>query len=92
MSGTMHETVAIRVWADVDVGIADAVRRLNEIPGIRTHASCQGTIGEGGAEPYGPYVMFSWSDGDALEAVCREFDVTPNAGASNLACASPRNP
>lgn len=62
-----HATVPVLVWADVDVGIADFVRYLNTLPGIRTHASCQGTIGEGGAQPYGPQVMVSWED-DAARA------------------------
>lgn len=35
-----HETVAIQVWADIDVGIVDLVRALNTWPGVRTHASC----------------------------------------------------
>lgn len=61
-----HLTRPVRVWADVDVGVADFVVALNEIPGIRTLASCQGTIGEGGADPYGPQVMVTWEDEAAL--------------------------
>lgn len=62
-----HTTKPIKVWADIDVGIADFVLALNEIPGVRTLASCQGTIGEGGAEPYEPHVMVSWQDDVALD-------------------------
>lgn len=60
MGNVVHKTVPVWVKADIDEGIADFVRRLNRIPGVRTHASCQGTIGEGGAEPYEAYVSVSW--------------------------------
>jgi hypothetical protein len=66
VSGIIHETRPVKVWVDVDAGIADFVLALNDIPGIRTHASCQGTFGEGGAEPYGAHVMVTWKDDDAL--------------------------
>jgi len=69
-----HKTVPIQVWADIDEGIAPLVKYLNTIPGIRTHASCQGTIGEGGAEPYGPQVMVSYQSHEAEMRVRREFD------------------
>ena len=59
MGNVIHQTVPVLVWADVDVGIADMVRMLNTIPGVRTHANCQGTIGEGGPAPYGPEVSVS---------------------------------
>jgi hypothetical protein len=52
-----HKTVPVLVWADVDEGIADVVRYLNTIPGVRTYVSCQGLLGTGGPEPYGPQVM-----------------------------------
>ncbi len=68
-----HETRPIQVWADVDIGIADLVIYLNTIPGVRTMASCQGTIGEGGPHPYRPQVLCTWTDG-ALEKL-RKFDV-----------------
>lgn len=72
-----HKTVPVLVWADIDEGIADAVRYLNTIPGVRTHASCQGTIGEGGAEPYRSQIMATWSSSDVLDRLSSEFDVTP---------------
>lgn len=53
-----HKTVPAQVWVDVDEGIADAVRHLNTIAGVRTFASCQGSID--GAAPYQPYVMAHW--------------------------------
>lgn len=59
---TIHTTIPVQVWVDVDNGIADIVKHLQKIPGVRTHASCQGTIGEGGAAPYEPYVEVSWAD------------------------------
>jgi tRNA(Phe) wybutosine-synthesizing methylase Tyw3 len=76
MGNLVHKTRAVQVWAEVDEGIADLVVYLNTIPGVRTFASCQGTIGEGGAEPYRPYVMAAWSDAATLERLQREFDVT----------------
>lgn len=60
MSSKIHDTVPILVWADVDMKMAKLIERLNRIPGVRTYNCCQGTIGEGGAEPYEPYVSVSW--------------------------------
>lgn len=70
-----HKTIPVQVWADVDEGIAETVKYLNTIIGVRTYASCQGTLGEGGSEPYGPQVMVSWSNEAALELLKREFAV-----------------
>ena len=69
MSTEPHATVPVPVWADVDVGIADLVRWLNSIPGVRTFSSCQGTIGEGGPVPYPPHVSVTWADDKALAAI-----------------------
>jgi len=69
-----HKTVPMLVWADVDIGIADTVRRLNEILGVRTHSSCQGDDNEAGKVK--PYVMVSWAWDDVLKSLLREFDVT----------------
>jgi hypothetical protein len=70
-----HETRPVQVWADVDLGIADLVIYLNTIPGVRTEASCQGTIDEGGPHPYRGYVMTIWPD-DALKRLLLEgFDI-----------------
>lgn len=71
-----HKTVPVQVWADIDEGVAEMVRYLNTIPGVRTHASCQGTIGEGGPAPYRAQVMATWPP-DTFERLKREFDVTP---------------
>lgn len=65
-SPTIHKTIPVLVWADVDEGIAAFVRHLNTLMGIRTLASCQGTIHEGGHEPYSPQVMVTWESDDAL--------------------------
>ena len=77
-----HQTIPIKVWVDVDVGIADFVLALNEIPGIRTHASCQGTFGEGGPEPYEPQVVVTWADEAALNRLShlRITRLGPNFG------------
>lgn len=61
-----HATRSIKIWINADTGIADFVLELNEITGIRTVASCQGTIGEGGPNPYGPQVMVTWDSDEAL--------------------------
>lgn len=72
-----HETRPVQVWADVDLGIADMVVYLNTIEGVRTQASCQGTIGEGGgAHPYGPQVLCTWAP-EALARLQAEFNVDP---------------
>jgi hypothetical protein len=69
-----HPTRAVQVWVDVDLGVAEMVEYLNTIPGVRTHSSCQGTIGEGGAEPYRPYVQCSWKS-EAEDRLRAEFDI-----------------
>lgn len=47
------------VWADVDVGIAWLVNRLNAMPGVRTEASCEWTLfGDRGERR--PQVMAIW--------------------------------
>lgn len=74
MGDVVHITKPILVWADVDEGIADLVCYLNTIPGVRTDASCQGTIGEGGPAPYLPYVMAHWTE-DASDRLHAEFDI-----------------
>ena len=86
----IHQTVPVQVWADVDVGIADLVKYLNTIPGVRTHASCQGTIGEGGPEPYGPQVMVSWDRESSRVKLESEFDVRITHPNSNSGYVEPR--
>jgi hypothetical protein len=75
MGSVIHKTRPVRVWVDVDLGIAALVEQLNTIEGVRTHTSCQGSIGEGGPEPYGPYVKISWSDKETLELLQGTYDV-----------------
>lgn len=71
-----HKQLTISVFVDVDEGVADMVLYLNTIPGVRTHASCQGTIGEGGPNPYRPQVMVTWNDPTVFERLKSEFDMT----------------
>jgi hypothetical protein len=73
--GLPHLTRPIKVWADVDLEIAEMVEYLNTIPGLRTLASCQGTLGEGGENPYRPQVMCTWPP-ELFERLKDEFDVT----------------
>ena len=73
--GLPHPTRPVQVWIDVDLGIADLVIYLNTIPGVRTHASCQGTIGEGGPHPYRPQVLVTWETLEVFERLKREFDI-----------------
>ena len=70
-----HPTVETRVWIDCDVGIVEMVDYLNTIPGVRTYASCQGTIGEGGPEPYRAQVGAIWP-ANVEARLLSEFDVT----------------
>jgi hypothetical protein len=69
-----HDTIPVQVWIDVDTGIAELVKRLNTLPGVRTNASCQGTLGEGGPAPYRAYVMATWS-ADLEPQLAEEFDL-----------------
>jgi hypothetical protein len=70
-----HKTTRVKVWADVDEGITDLVLYLNTIEGVTTDASCQGTIGEGGPNPYRAHVMAHWAK-EAEPRLQAEFDVT----------------
>ena len=76
----VHKTRPVLVIADVDEGIAKMVEYLQTIPDVRTHASCQGTIGEGGPHPYRPQVMITWNTPDAFARLQREFDMTREEG------------
>lgn len=69
MGNVVHETEPVLVWTDVDKEIAALVRELNGIPDVRTHSSCQGTIGEGGAEPYEAHIGVSWWSETARQAL-----------------------
>jgi hypothetical protein len=75
MGNVIHKTVPIQVWVDVDEGIVEFVRELNDIPGVRTHASCQGTLGEGGAEPYRAFVSVSWDRDETLRTLAQDYDL-----------------
>jgi hypothetical protein len=71
-----HKQIPVSVTVDVDEGIAPLVAYLNTIPGVRTHASCQGTIGEGGSHPYRPQVLVTWSDASTFSRLAAEFDLS----------------
>jgi len=74
----VHETQPVLVWADIDVGVIPVVRRLNEIPGVRTHASCESArqlFSNALQGEYKPEVMASWTD-DAWLILLKEFDIT----------------
>jgi len=81
VGNVIHETVAIKVWADIDIGVVDMVLRLNDIAGCRTEASCQGTLEEGGAHPYPAHVMAHWTI-EALTIIRSEFEVYPQGNGS----------
>jgi hypothetical protein len=70
-----HKTLPVPVWADVDEGIAELVVYLNTIPGVRTIASCQGTIGEGGPNPYRAQIMATWPT-EVEERLRIDFEIT----------------
>jgi hypothetical protein len=72
----MHNQIPVLVTVDVDEGIADLVIYLNTIQDVRTHASCQGTLLEGGPEPYRPQVMVSWNNDDVFRQLENEFDLS----------------
>ena len=85
-----HKQRTIQVNVDVDEGVAELVLYLNTIPGIRTHASCQGTIGEGGPHPYRPQVMVSWADAGTFQWLRREFDLSEVHTATQWCYVHPR--
>lgn len=72
MSSVNHKTVPVQCWVDIDTGIATDVSWLNSLEGVRTFASCQGTIGEGGPEPYWPYIK-AWWPPEHNEAILKRF-------------------
>jgi hypothetical protein len=76
MGNIIHKSVPVQVWVDVDIGILEVVERLNKMLGVRTCSSCQGTLGEGGAEPYPAFVEVSWEDDAALERIRAAYPIT----------------
>lgn len=87
-----HVTVPVRVIIDVDKGIAKFVRYLQTLPGVRTHASCEGTLGEGGPHPYHANVMVTWDNQKALQFLRERFDMTFLAGSRTWAYVHPPFP
>lgn len=63
-----HKTRPVKLWVDVDEDIVDLVVYLGDIPGVRTHSSCQGSVDKP------PYVIVSWSSPEAEARLRREFD------------------
>lgn len=84
-----HKTVPVRVIVDVDEGIASFVRKLQTFPGVRTHASCQGTLGEGGPCPYRANVMVTWDNQKTLQKLRDTFDMLFIAGSRTWAYVHP---
>ena len=78
----VHKTVPLPVWVDVDEGISSAVAFLNTLPGVRTFTSCQGTIGEGGAEPYRPFIYAYWPL-DIQSQIEEHFEVGEDRGSGS---------
>lgn len=69
-----HATKPVMVWVDVDVDIASEVEFLNSLSGVRTFASCQGTIGEAGPAPYRAQIM-AWWPPEHEEEIVRRFEI-----------------
>lgn len=78
-----HKQVRLQVWAMVDTGIIEHVNRLNSMPGVLTHTSCEGDEG------YAPYVMVTWKDDEARAAIVAEYDLTDEG--DHWAYAHPRS-
>lgn len=74
-----HKTIPVLCVVDVDEGIASAVKFLNSILGVRTFASCQGTIGEGGASPYPAQVLVHCSE-EILQSLTTYFKIGERIG------------
>jgi hypothetical protein len=77
MSDGGHKQRPLLVWADIDEGIYEMVADLNTMSGVRTHASCQGTLDEVplGPAPYGPQVMVSWATPEARSLIAAKYRI-----------------
>jgi hypothetical protein len=71
----IHKAVPVLVWVDADEGIAEMLREVNDILGVRCHASCQGTVGEGGSAPYRAQIMVSWQSEQARQTLSDRYDL-----------------
>src|ERR1035437_4513459 len=60
----VHKQVPLKIWADIDEGIVDFVRKLNTIPGVRILDSDQGDLLQGGVRY--AWVNVSWPDDNIL--------------------------
>jgi DNA-binding XRE family transcriptional regulator len=67
----IHKTRPVRVWVDVDQGVADVVDTLNRHPDVRTFASCEGTPGHRPA-----YIMVGWLTTEAFIWLTDNFVLT----------------
>ncbi len=82
-----HSPIRMLVWTKIDSGIAEHVRYLMELPGVLTHASCEG----GGCLPeLRPYVMVTWDDAAARARIVERYDLTEEG--DRWAYAHPRLP
>lgn len=63
-----HDTIPLQVWVDVDAGIAEDVRWLNDF-GIRTLTSCEG------GKTYRPYVMVELNGSALPDAVLARYEI-----------------
>jgi hypothetical protein len=54
----------------VDIGIVEHVNRLNSMPGVITHTSCEGGVA------YAPYIMVTWETDEVRAAIIAEYDLT----------------
>lgn len=81
-----HVPIRMLVWTKVDAGIAEHVRYLMGLPGVLTHASCEG----GGCLPdLKPYVMVTWETTAARALIAERYDLSEEG--ANWAYAHPRN-
>jgi hypothetical protein len=71
----VHKKVPLKIWADIDEGIVDFVRKLNTIPGVRILDSDQGDLLQGGVRY--AWVNVSWPDEDIRDAflIPEEFEL-----------------
>src|ERR1019366_9690661 len=71
----VHKKVPLKIWADIDEGIVDFVRKLNTIPGVRILDSDQGDPLQGGVRY--AWVNVSWPDEDIRDAflIPEEFEL-----------------
>lgn len=79
------DTTPTQVVVDVDRGIAPLVAALNKIPGVRTHASCEGHLHSTTGNT-SPYVMLYVGDVEQVVIAAKAIEAALSAPAQPEVC------